>query len=97
LIIAADVFIYIGDLQAVFAGVRRVLEPRGLFCFSVEQGSDERSYELRSSSRYAHSAQHLRALAAQQDFELLALEEATLRKDQAQPVAGLLLALRARG
>ena len=97
LIVAADVFIYIGDLQAVFAGVRRVLEPRGLFCFSVEQGSDERSYELRSSSRYAHSAQHLRALAAQQDFELLALEEATLRKDQAQPVAGLLLALRARG
>ena len=97
LIVAADVFIYIGDLQAVFAGVRRVLEPGGLFCFSVEQGSDDRSYELRSSSRYAHSAKHLRALAAQQGFDLLALEEATLRKDQAQPVAGLLLALRAPG
>lgn len=94
LVVAADVFIYIGDLQAVFAGVRRVLEDGGLFCFSVEQGSDERSYELRSSSRYAHSAMHLRALAAQQGFELLALEEATLRLDQAQPVAGLLVALR---
>ena len=93
LIVAADVFIYIGDLHSVFAGVRRVLEPGGLFCFSVEQGSDERSYELRSTSRYAHSAQHLRVLAAQQGFELLALEEATLRKDQAQPVAGLLVAL----
>jgi predicted TPR repeat methyltransferase len=94
LVVAADVFIYIGDLQAVFAGARRVLAAGGLFCFSAEQGSDERSYELRSSSRYAHSAQHLRALAAQQGFELLALEEATLRMDQQKPVAGLLVCLR---
>lgn len=99
LVIAADVFIYIGDLEAVFTGVRRVLESGGLFCFSVEQGSDERSFELRSSSRYAHSAQHLRALAAQRGFELLALEEATLRLEQQQPVAGLLVCVRspARG
>ena len=94
LVVAADVFIYVGNLQAVFEGVRRVLEPGGLFCFSVEQGSDARSYELRSTSRYAHSAAHLRELAAQRGFEVLALEEATLRLDQAQPVAGLLVALR---
>lgn len=94
LVVAADVFIYIGDLQAVFAGVKRVLEDGGLFCFSVEQGSDERGFELRSSSRYAHSAAHLRTLAEHQGFELLALEEATLRLDQQRPVAGLLLALK---
>ncbi len=94
LVVAADVFIYIGDLSGVFAGVQRVLRPGGLFCFSVEQGSDEHSFELRSSSRYAHSAAQLRTLAVQRGFQLVALEEATLRLDQQQPVAGLLLVLK---
>ncbi len=42
LIAAADVFIYVGELDAVFAGVARVLRPGGVFCFSVEQADDDR-------------------------------------------------------
>jgi predicted TPR repeat methyltransferase len=34
--VAADVFVYLGALEPVFGGVRRVLEPGGVFCFSVE-------------------------------------------------------------
>jgi predicted TPR repeat methyltransferase len=36
LVLAADVFIYVGALEAVFAGMERVLRPQGVFCFSVE-------------------------------------------------------------
>ena len=35
-IFASDVFVYLGDLQGIFRGVRRVLNRSGLFAFSVE-------------------------------------------------------------
>lgn len=37
LLVAADVFIYLGALEAVFEGAARVLPARGVFCFSVEE------------------------------------------------------------
>ena len=36
LVIAADVFAYMNDLDAVCAAVARVLAPRGWFAFTVE-------------------------------------------------------------
>jgi len=36
LVLAADVFVYFGDLAPVFGQVRRALRPGGLFAFSVE-------------------------------------------------------------
>ena len=36
LIVSADVLIYIGDLDRLFAGVRRALASGGLFAFSIE-------------------------------------------------------------
>src|SRR4051812_11082726 len=40
LTVSTDVFIYIGDLAAIFAGVRRALRNDGLFCFSVEAAEE---------------------------------------------------------
>lgn len=90
LVVAADVFIYLGDLAAVFAGVRRVLLPGGVFAFSVELADDAVDYELRSSSRYAQSERYLRGLAAASGFAVLLARHDTLRLEQRQPVAGLL-------
>ena len=36
LLVAADVFVYIGDLRAMFGAARRVLRPGGHFVFSIE-------------------------------------------------------------
>ncbi len=94
LVVAADVFIYIGDLEAVFAGVRRVLQPGGLFCFSVEQAADTVDYELRPSSRYAQSGRYLRELALRHGLAVDALQAGPLRLDQREPVAGLYVWLR---
>lgn len=92
LVIAADVFIYIGDLAPVFAGVRRVLAPGGLFAFSVEAAAV--GVELGAQLRYRHGEDHLRRLAAEQGFEWLACEPAVLRHEQQQPISGLLAVLR---
>jgi predicted TPR repeat methyltransferase len=93
LVVAADVFIYLGDLAPVFAGVARVLEPRGVFAFSVER-CDGDGWRLLPSLRYAHAEAYLRALAAAHGLAVAHLQPVTLREDQRQPVAGLVLALR---
>jgi predicted TPR repeat methyltransferase len=89
LVLAADVFIYVGDLAQVYAGVRRVLEPGGVFCFSVESAADSVDFELRPSLRYAHSERYVRQLAARYGFEVAKLVRQPVREEQQQPIAGL--------
>jgi predicted TPR repeat methyltransferase len=95
LIVAADVFVYAGDLAAVFAAARAALRPAGQLAFSVEVlhagGSpDAGSFALRSSGRYAHSEAYLRGLAAAHGFAVSALEPCVLRKEDGADIAGLL-------
>ena len=89
LVIAADVFIYVGALDEVFAAVRQRLRQGGCFAFSVEQASAGQDLELRSSLRYAHSLGYVERLAAANGFRLRQTWEAPLREDQQKPVMGL--------
>jgi predicted TPR repeat methyltransferase len=95
LVLAADVFIYVGALDAVFAAVRRVTGAGALFAFSVERGvADGPELQLRPSLRYAHSEPGLRRLAAAHGFEVLALQPGALRREQGQDIEGLYAVLR---
>lgn len=94
LLLAADVFIYIGRLEATFAAARRVLRPGGVFAFSVERADDAHDVQLTGGLRYAHSHRHLRALAAQHGFEWLSALAHPIREDQRQPIDGLFVCLR---
>jgi predicted TPR repeat methyltransferase len=95
LVLAADVFIYVGALEAVFDGVARVIEPGGIFCFSVELAPDEQDFVLRPSQRYAHSERYLRELALRHAFEVRSVLRHPIREDQRQPIAGLYVWLEA--
>jgi predicted TPR repeat methyltransferase len=87
LVVAADVFIYVGRLEDVFAQVRRVLAPGGVFCFTVELGGQD--VELRPSLRYAHSRAYVESLAQAGGFETVKLAEQAVREEQRAPIAGL--------
>jgi predicted TPR repeat methyltransferase len=89
LVLAADVFIYLGDLSAVFQSVRRILEPTGCFAFTVESSSGQEDFRLLPSLRYAHSEAYVRRLAQTHGFKVRELFAAPLRHDQAQPIQGL--------
>jgi predicted TPR repeat methyltransferase len=89
LVLAADVFIYVGALEAAFAAVQKVLAPRGVFAFSVELASDAQGLALRPSLRYAHSRAYIEALAERNGFDFIATTEQPIREDQGTPVAGL--------
>lgn len=94
LVTSTDVFIYIGDLDPVFAGVQRVLEPGGTFAFSVEAADERVDYELRTSLRYAHSRRYLRDLAARRGLEPLRFEPAVIREDQGRAIDGWIVLMR---
>lgn len=90
---ALGVFIYVGALEAVFAGVASVLQAGGIFCFSVEKASNAVNWQLTPGMRYAHSARYLRALAAQHGFDVLQMLAHAVRHDQRQAIDGLFVYL----
>jgi predicted TPR repeat methyltransferase len=89
LVLAADVFIYVGELDAVFAGVVRMLRQGGVFCFSVEQASDDRPVALNAQLRYAHSLPYLQGLAQRHGLRLLHSVAEPIRQDRTQAIPGL--------
>lgn len=93
LLVAADVLVYLGDLQPLFRAVRKALRPGGLFAFSVEALEGEGDYALRSSGRYAHAADYLRTLARAHGLTVDSLAAQTLRQDAGHDVAGYITVL----
>ena len=93
LILAADVFIYVGDLAAVFRSMRRILEPGGCLAFTVELAKEGRDIQLLSSLRYAHSEAYIRRLAGEARFASMRISEAPIRHDQTTPIMGLYIYL----
>ncbi len=89
LVVAADVFIYIGSLQAVFASVAQVMPAAGVFCFSLEACDEGVEFTLRPSLRYAHSFGYIQKLAEQYGFEIGATAGGSIRDDQGKPIPGL--------
>ena len=89
LVLSADVFIYVGDLEPVFAGVSRVMNRGGVFCFSAEQTGDEQTFQLTTQQRYAHSERYVRQLAERHRFETAKMLRHAIREDQREPIAGL--------
>jgi predicted TPR repeat methyltransferase len=96
LILAADTFVYIGDLGPAFRGARRRLKPAGFLLCTVEHQSDE-GYALGPKRRYRHSEDYLRLEAERSGLDVMALLQCTPREDAKNPVEGLALALQRPG
>lgn len=90
LLVAADVLVYIGALEELFAAAARALRPGGRFCFTVElappDGSD---LVLQPTMRYAHTAAYVRAQAQEAGFKVAETQEHPIREDQGRPIPGL--------
>jgi predicted TPR repeat methyltransferase len=89
LVIAADVFIYVGDIDVAFAATRAALRPQGQFAFSVE-AFDGEGFILRPSRRYAHSLAYLRSLALRHGFAERAIHPVSVRQEEGQDLPGFI-------
>jgi predicted TPR repeat methyltransferase len=93
LAVASDVLVYIGELSAVFHGVRGALREGSFFGFSVE-ASEDQDFVLRATRRYAHSRAYLRKLAEDHGFVFERVESHVIRQQDGIDVVGDLAILR---
>jgi predicted TPR repeat methyltransferase len=91
-IVAADVFVYLGDLDPCVRAVRTVAADDARFAFSTEisEGAD---FVLQRTGRFAHQRSYVEALAKRHQFEVRSRRERTLRLDHGEPIVGNLFLL----
>lgn len=89
LVVAADVFIYVGALERIVGAVVGMLAEDGLFAFSVETLAGDGDFALQPSRRYAHSEAYARRVLSANGLAVLSLESLVIRHDRRHPVEGL--------
>ena len=93
IIVSADTFPYLGDLESVFLSVASALRDNGMFLFTVETHNGEEDYLLGQTARYSHSQQYINDLAKRRGFKVLACKNTVYRKESGNDVNGLIVAL----
>ncbi|MBU1306842.1 MAG: methyltransferase, partial [Alphaproteobacteria bacterium] len=95
LAVAADVFVYLGALESIFAAVGDVLTPDGLFVFSAET-AEGTAPVLRSSGRFGHPYDYVSHLADRFGFVIAAQHSHPIRNERDNPIPGVLYLLERR-
>ncbi|HEX8415983.1 MAG TPA: methyltransferase domain-containing protein [Methylobacterium sp.] len=96
LVVAADVFIYLGHLDRALAGIGRALRRGGLAAFTV-QSHDGDGAVLGPDARYAHGDAHIRAAASASGLDVESLTPAAIRRERGADVPGRIAVLRQPG
>lgn len=98
LIVATDVFPYLGAIEAMVAGAADRLNAAGVFAFSTETLDEAsfagRRYVLGESRRYAQHPGYVRETLEAHGFTLIAMDEITVRAENGAPVPGHLVLAR---
>jgi predicted TPR repeat methyltransferase len=96
LLLAADVFVYFGDLGPVMEAAAGALRPEGRMVFSVEH-QEIGDYRLDSTGRYKHAPTFIQALATHAGFVIRAKEQDTTRLEAGEPVEASLWLIQKTG
>jgi predicted TPR repeat methyltransferase len=96
LFIAADVMVYIGNLETLFTAVSSKAQPEAYFIFSVES-QQVQDFSLQPSGRYGHASAYISRLAAAYNFKVVAQENADIRKEGDAWIPGEIFILQKNG
>ena len=91
LIVAADVFNYVGALEPALSAASRALMPGGLLGFSLETHAGEDAVLLGTSLRFQHAAEPTLALCRALGLEVVIARPVAMRMDRGVPVEGLIV------
>jgi predicted TPR repeat methyltransferase len=89
LILAADVFVYLGDLAPVMDACARALAPGGVLAFTL-QAADAPNYRLGADQRFSHHVTYIESLM-KGAFTSRAITTGTFRREKDVDVPGLLV------
>ena len=87
LFVAADVFIYVGELSEVFRLINSRNKRKGWLVFSTEDSEND-GFFLEKSGRYSHSKAYIESLCMDFDYKLLHFSKTVLRKNKGKFVTG---------
>jgi predicted TPR repeat methyltransferase len=87
LFIAADVFVYVGELSEVFRLIKLRNNRKGWLAFSTEH-TEKDGFFLRASGRYSHSKSYIERLCSEFDCQILYFSKADLRKEEGEFLTG---------
>jgi predicted TPR repeat methyltransferase len=92
LVIAGDVLVYTGDLEAIFHSVNRALKSSGLWIFNTEI-SDSTEFQMNQSGRFSHHQSYIEKLATKHSFTIRLYNQIITRLQNNAPVYGHLYIL----
>jgi len=90
LVLAADVFVYVNDLGPIVAAAARVLEPDGLFAFTVETHAGDGA-KLLPTLRYAYGEPYIRDALLRAGLRPASIAKAAVRSEKNAPVDSLVV------
>ncbi len=93
LIVAADSFVYLGDLNPVLSAAHHVLAKDGALVFTVQR-CDGAGYKLGQECRFSHSYAYVAEECARIGFSIVASSETFYRQEKGVDVPGLVFLLR---
>ncbi|HEY1779422.1 MAG TPA: methyltransferase domain-containing protein [Roseiarcus sp.] len=89
LVVAADMLVYVGDLEPLFAAVRAALTVDGLFAFSVET-HEGKGFRLEATMRFAHARAYVEGIAGEAGLRPLLVRSASARREAGADAPGLI-------
>ncbi len=95
LVVAADVFVYIGDLAPVFSAVARVLRPGGVLALTGQRR--QAGVAVGPDMRFAHAIAYLRETLIAAGLEPLVIRENQARREKGVEVPGYIAIARLGG
>ena len=89
-VVSADVLIYFGDLDPLFAALAGALRPGGVVVATVEalDDADERDVVLQVHGRYAHRRGYAEGMLERHGLQVVSFRREVLRSELAEPVEG---------
>ncbi|MDA4848386.1 methyltransferase [Hoeflea poritis] len=98
LIVATDVFPYLGAIEPIVSAAAKRLNPSGHFGFSTETLDNAafggKDYKVGQRQRFAHALSYLRSVLEQNGFSLIELQQIAVRLEDGEPVPGHLVLAR---
>ncbi|MFN0005802.1 MAG: tetratricopeptide repeat protein [Burkholderiaceae bacterium] len=96
LVVSADVFIYMGELEQIFKDIASKLKINGLFSFTIEN-SQSPTFELKTTQRYGHSLPYILQLASLNGFSVLEIKDVQLRREKDVFISGAAILMQHAG
>jgi predicted TPR repeat methyltransferase len=93
LVLAADVFVYIGDLKPLFSMILTTLKEHAKLAFTIEELASQDDFSLQSTGRYAHSKKYISELCNELGFSISTMDTIVLREQDGKAIPGILYVL----